>query len=299
MYVLIYGSLYLISLLPLFLLYRISDLACFLVHRVFRYRNRVVMSNLDIAFPDKTLADKKRIAARFYRNFTDTFIETIKMLSISDRRFHRMVEFDLSEANRIAAEGTSIQFHAGHQFNWELANWAIAETMSLPFVGVYMDIKNRSLNRIFYRLRSRKGTVLVSVKEFRNRMHQLLNGPYSIGLAADQNPGVPAKAYWLNFFGRPAPFVTGPDKAAIRNNTAVIFIRLVKLKRGRYRFESEVITTQGGELKEGELTRRYRDILEQTIRAHPDNYLWSHRRWKWAYSSEYAAQWVDHAPLPQ
>ncbi len=296
MYYIIYGLLYLISLLPFFILYRISDLAFTVIYYFIGYRKKVVFNNLDIAFPEKTKEEKIKIAKGFYRNFTDTFIETIKLLSISKKSFSKMAEINLDEAIRLANKGKSIQFHAGHQFNWELANWMIAEKMPIPFVGVYMKINNKAINKIFYDLRAKKGTVLVSVQEFKNKMHQLLNKQYSIGLAADQNPGVPSNAYWLNFFNRPAPFVTGPDKAAIKNNTAVIFVRLIKIKRGKYKFETTVLSEEGSALKEGELTLIYRDVLEETIRNHPDNYLWSHRRWKWDFQNDYESRWIDKQP---
>ena len=293
MYYLIYGFLYLFSLLPLRLLYCISDFLFFIVYYVVQYRKEIVLDNLEIAFPEKSLTEKKIISKQFYKNFVDTFVETIKMISISDKAFHKMVEMDLSKVIALANEGKSIQFHAGHQFNWELANWMIAEKMPIPFVGVYMRISNRHFDKIFYDLRAKKGTVLVEVKEFRSKMHQFLNTQYSIGLAADQNPADSKKGFWLNFFNKPVPFVTGPDKAAIKNKTAVVFVRLIKIKRGKYKFETEIITEQASDFKEGELTCLYRDMLEDTIRKYPSNYLWSHRRWKRPFTEEFHEQWID------
>lgn len=298
MYYIIYWFLYAISLLPNFILYRISDVLYLIFFYLIGYRKKIVLANLNIAFPEKSLKEKKAIAKKFYSNFIDTFIETIKMLSISDRQFSKMVIIDLEKVNVIAKKGKSIQFHSGHQFNWELANWAIAQNMSIPFVGVYMKISNPHFNKIFYNLRQKKGTVLVATHEFRNRMHQLLNSQYSIGLAADQNPGILSNGFWLNFFGRPVPFVTGPDKAAIKNNTAVVFVELIKIKRGKYKFETTVIAEDTTSLKEGQLTCMYRDLLESTIRKNPDNYLWSHRRWKAVYQSSFQDKWVDTVPPP-
>lgn len=297
MYYLIYGLLYLFSLLPLRLLYCISDFLFFIVYYIVQYRKKIVLDNLEIAFPEKSLTEKKIISKQFYKNFVDTFVETIKMISISDKAFHKMVEMDLSKVIALANEGKSIQFHAGHQFNWELANWMIAEKMPIPFVGVYMRISNRHFDKIFYDLRAKKGTVLVEVKEFRSKMHQFLNTQYSIGLAADQNPADPKKGFWLNFFNKPVPFVTGPDKAAIKNKTAVVFVRLIKIKRGKYKFETEIITEQASGFKEGELTCLYRDMLEDTIRKYPSNYLWSHRRWKRPFTEEFYKQWIDRSEI--
>jgi KDO2-lipid IV(A) lauroyltransferase len=296
MYYLIYGALYLISLLPFFILYGISDFAAFIMYHIARYRKDVVMNNLNIAFPEKTTAEKIRIAKRFYRNLTDTFIETIKLLSLSEKAFFKRAEMDLDACNALAAKGKNIQFHSGHQFSWEYGNWIIAKKLNIPWVGVYMKINNQALDKLFYDLRSKKGTILVAAQEFKTRMHKVFSMQYSLGLAADQNPGVPQNSFWLNFFSKPAPFVTGPDKGAIKNDTAVVFVKFVKVKRGHYRFIPTIITEHGSTLQEGELTLLYRDFLEETIREHPDNYLWSHRRWKWDYQPAYESKWIDKTP---
>ena len=84
MYYLIYGFLYLLSLLPMWILYGISDLLYVLIFYVFGYRKTVVLQNLAIAFPEKSQQERVLIAKKFYRNFIDTFIETIKLFSASE-----------------------------------------------------------------------------------------------------------------------------------------------------------------------------------------------------------------------
>ena len=298
MYYIIYGLLYLVSLLPFFILYGISDIACFILYRIIGYRKVVVLNNLAIAFPEKSDVERRKIAGRFYKNLVDTFMETIKLLSISEKEFDKRAVVNLDECNALAAQGLNIQFQSGHQMNWEYVNWTTAKQMDIPFVGVYMKISNQSLDRIFYKQRQKFGTVLVAAQEFKTRMHQVFNRQYSLALAADQNPGAPEHAYWLYLFGKPTPFVTGPDKGARKNGTAVVFVKFIKVKRGYYKFEPTVITTDASSLKEGELTLQYRNFLEETIREHPDNYLWSHNRWKWDLKKEYEGQWIDKVPPP-
>ena len=298
MYYIIYGLIYFISLLPFFILYGISDFAYFMLYRVIRYRKDTVRRNLSIAFPEKSELERKKIAGQFYKNLVDTFIETIKMQSISEKEFNKRAVINLDECNELGRKGLNIQFQSGHQMNWEYVNWVTAKKLEIPFVGVYMKITNRALDRIFYNMRQKFGTVLVAATEFRNRMHKVFDKQYSLALAADQNPGNPNNTYWLNFFNVPTAFVTGPDKGARRNNTAVVFVKFIKIKRGYYTFEPIVITENASSLEEGELTRLYRDFLEDTIREHPDNYLWSHQRWKWEYKKKYEKKWIDDVPAP-
>lgn len=293
MYYLLYGFLYLISLLPFFILYGVSDFIFVLVYYVFSYRKKIVMGNLAIAFPEKKIDERKNIARQFYSNFIDTLIESIKMLSISEQAFEKRCTIDIAASNVLAAKGKNIHFHSGHQMNWEYANWIVAKKLIIPWVGIYMQLSNKAFNKIFYDLRAKYNTVLVSTKDFKNRMHGVFKSQYALGLAADQNPGVLGNAYWLNFFSRAAPFVKGPDRGAIKNNAAVVFVRFIKTKRGHYHFESKVIVENAGDLQDGELTLLYRDFLEETIRSQPDNYLWSHRRWKHDYNDDFAKSWID------
>jgi Kdo2-lipid IVA lauroyltransferase/acyltransferase len=289
MYYVVYGLLYLVSLLPFRVLYL-----------VFGYRKKVVMGNLDIAFPEKTLAEKEKIARQFYRNFVDTFIETIKLLSISKKEFEKRCTLDAAELNRVAASGKNIQVHCGHQMNWEYANWILAKEMQIPVVTVYMPLSNKIFDRLFYSIRSAYNAVLVSTTSFKARIREIYKQRYVLALAADQNPANAHTAYWLYFFTRKTPFVTGPGNGAVKKNTAVFFLRFKKIKRGYYKVQADLAIEDAATLTPESLTLRYRDYLEKIIRENPDNYLWTHRRWKHTFNDANNGlikhNWIDTRP---
>lgn len=288
MYHVVYGFLWLISLIPLRVLYFFGDCIYGLVFYVFKYRRPVVLSNLQIAFPEKTEQERRKIAKQFYHNFIDTFIESIKFISISKKQIQKRSSTDFETVNQLIAKGYNVHLMAGHQFNWEFGNAQAALTLTAPFVGIYMPIANKSLDRIFYNFRKRYGTILISATEFKkNANHPAFSTQYTFGLAADQNPGDPAFAYWMNFFGRPVPFVTGPAKGAVRNNTAVVMVGFHKLKRGYYHFSAELLAENGSSYSPEQLTVLYKNALEKVIKLDPANYLWSHRRWKYEWKPEY------------
>ena len=118
-------------------------------------------------------------------------------------------------------------------------------------------------------------------------MHTVFSEQYILALAADQNPGIPSNAFWLNFFVKPAPFVTGPGKGAVKNNTAVVFVAFEKTGRGHYSFRATLIADNGASHTAEQLTVMYKNILEDTIRKNPSNYLWSHRRWRHEWKEGY------------
>jgi len=293
MYYLVYGFLYLVSLLPGFILYRIADFGYFIIYYVIGYRKAVVASNLAIAFPGKTEAERKRIAKQFYKNFIDTFVETIEMLSMTEKRFREKCTFDFSASNAIAAKGLNIHFVGGHQMNWEYATWGAVMGFHYPLMAVYSPIGNKLVNRIFLKLRSKYHLILVAGTDFKNQTNAAFQQQYAIGMIGDQTPSNPAVAYWLNFFGRPSAFLTGPDKGMITRNPAVIFVTVEKKRRGHYHLAEQVITEQGASLQPGEFTNIYRDMLEAALQKDPTCYLWSHRRWKYEYKAAYETLWID------
>ncbi|MCP9752560.1 lysophospholipid acyltransferase family protein [Ferruginibacter sp. HRS2-29] len=293
MYYLVYSLLYLLSLLPFFILYGISDFAALILGRIVRYRREVVLRNIAIAFPEKTDAERIKIARQFYRNFIDNFLETLKVLSISGTAFDKRMQVDMSGCNKLAAEGKNIQFNSGHQMNWEYASLAISRHLKLPWLAVYKKIASQPIERLFLKIRSKFGATMVALEDYSFRMPTLMKQQYALGLIADQNPAFAHKSYWLNFFNKPAPFLTGTDKGARRAKTAVVFVNVYRIKRGYFKLELEIVTEDASEFADGELTRRYRDFLEKNIRRQPANYLWSHRRWKHEYHEEYKKKWID------
>ena len=135
MYYVVFGFLWLVSLLPLWALYRIADGIYFLVYYVFRYRKDIVMHNLDQAFPGKTAQEKKAIAKQFYHNLIDTFIETIKMISASPRMLDRRMLGNWEVINQFRDSGRSVQLHLGHNFNWEWGNIAASKNLAMTFLA--------------------------------------------------------------------------------------------------------------------------------------------------------------------
>jgi len=294
MYYLVYGIIYLLSLLPMWLLYGLSDGIAFFLYTVIRYRRGVVRSNLTIAFPEKTDAERSKIARRFYRNFTDNFIETIKLLSAGEKFLQKRLVLDNAELlDKYYDQGRKLQVHLGHCFNWEIGNLAMAMRTRYTFLVAYMPVENKIFERLFKHLRSRTGSVLLPATRMNKAIIPYRHQQYMLILVADQAPGGPENSYWLNFFNRPTAFIKGPERGARIADIPVVFARFYKPRRGRYRVELITIADHPRELPEGELTRRYRVLLEDAIRKQPDSWLWSHKRWKFAWKESLAPFWID------
>jgi len=280
--------------LPMWFLYGMSDAMSLLLYYVIRYRRGVVASNLLIAFPEKTEADRRRIAKKFYRAFTDNFLETLKLLSARPSFIRERFIIDNPEVfDEFYASGRKLHLHMGHTFNWEVANVAMPLLTPYTFIVTYMPIENKVFERLFLRLRRLNGTVLLPATRMRQAIMPYRHTQYILALVADQAPGGPDHSYWLNFFGRPTPFVRSPERGARIADIPAVFAQIYKTKRGHYRSKLTIISDHPAALPEGELTRRYRDILEATIRDQPEVWLWSHKRWKIPFKDEYQKLWID------
>jgi KDO2-lipid IV(A) lauroyltransferase len=299
MYYFFYGLLYLVSLLPMRILYILADGIYGLVYYAFGYRKKVVMDNLQRAFPEKTEAERTRIAKKFYRNFIDSFMEVIKLLSASQRFLNKRFTMDASVLKELHATGGACQVHLGHTFNWEWGQLVLTGLTDYKIMVVYQPITNKFFERLFYRLRTRTGNVFLPANKMKEAIQPYLQSQYLLALVADQAPGNPKEAWWLDFFGHPTPFVAGPEKGARSCGLPVVFAYIEKPRRGYYHATLKLGSRETASLPEGELTHRYVRFLEDVIRRNPDMWLWSHRRWKHKWKNDYASKWISENHPPE
>ena len=295
MYYLLYGLFYVLSLLPMRLLYIIADAIYGLIYYIIGYRKKVVMQNLAIAFPEKTVAERVAIAKAFYHNLLDSFIETIKLVSASQAFLEKRVTANWEVLEPLYQSGKSCQLHLGHTFNWEWGHHVLTSHTKYQVLVVYMPLSNAAFEKIMYRLRVRHGNKFIAASHMSESMENYKDTQYLLGLVADQSPGNLKNAYWMNFFGRPTPFVSGPEKGARAAGLPVLFTHIVKPRRGYYKAHLEIACLSPHALKEGELTVRYAQYMEKVIRANPEMWLWSHRRWKHNWNETCISNWMGES----
>jgi len=287
MYPITRAVLWVLSLLPFAFFHALSWGVARLLYHVIGYRKEVVLQNLAIAFSDKSEGERKKLAKEFYLRFTDTFLESIKMLSLSNKGALRRVTLDLREVEQLLAEGRSVQLMVAHQFNWEFINLTLPVAFKHPFYFVYRPIGSKVMDRLFLWQRTRLGGHAVSANQFAEKKESIFSRPSVLALGADQNPGKPDQALWMPFFDRPAPFFTGPAKGAIQHNAAMVMFQMERVRRGHYRFSTRLICEHPRNYTAEQLTYLYKCEVERVVKADPANYLWSHRRWRHALQPSY------------
>ncbi len=284
MYYLIYGGLYLISLLPFWCLYAISDLLYLLLYHGIGYRKKVVNENLTLSFPEKSQQEIEVITQKYYHNLCDGIVEIIKMLSISQQELDRRMTCNWEVFDLMTSQQRNGQGFMSHQFNWEwgtlICNWHVPRR----FTGIYLPLTSPVFERLFYKMRSRAGMKLVTVQNMQKEMTALQNQETLWGFIADQNPSDPKRVSWNDFMHRKTAFFKGPEFVARRYNNLVFFGEIIKLKRGYYEIKMKLAFENPRDTQEGEITEAYVRFLEDSIKRQPENWVWSHRRWKHVYT---------------
>ena len=284
MYKLVYIVFYLLSLLPFRLLYGLSDFLYVIMYHVAGYRKGVVRKNLNRSFPDKSEAERKQIERKFYHWLCDYFMESIKLLSISEKELRRRFTITNSaEIEQCFEEGQSTAAILGHYCNWE---WLSCVGIDLPSnrkVGlIYHPLRNKYFDKLFIALRSHMGGVTVPKQDIlRYLIRYKRDGIMSLfGYIADQGPKMGNIHLWLDFMHQDTPVFTGAERIMRKMNNAVFYVEMTRPKRGYYTCTYHLITREPAKLPEHEITRRFFQLLEQTIEKRPEFYLWSHNRWK-------------------
>lgn len=275
--------LYLFSFLPLWFLYGVSWFFTFLIYRVFRYRLKVVRQNLRNAFPDKSRRERRAIERNFYRHFSDVMMEVLKLKTISPSELKRRCVY--SEASQklldhYYSQKKTILIVLAHTGNWEWGGASFPLYSKHQVITAYRPLRDKVFDKDTLDMRKRTGNILASMKNLVREMFKHRNQVIATALIGDQTPP-PENAYWINFLHQETPFFKGTEVLARKFDTPVFWGSVKKVRRGHYLVNFELITDTPREYtKEGSLTCLHASYLERDIKAQPESWLWSHRRWK-------------------
>ncbi len=273
---------YLIAILPFPLLYFFSTGVFFLIYHVLHYRRKIVRENLVKSFPEKQLKEIQEIELRFYRYFCDLFLETFKTLTISKESMVKHCEFapeTLSIFNRLAEENQSFMVVMGHFGNWEWGGNTFSICCRHQLYVIYHPLANKYFNGLVYRMRTRFGTRLIPMKDTLRDMLKNRNELNATAFIADQSP-LPDRAYWMSFLNQDTPVFLGIEKIALKIRYPIVYITIRRVKRGYYKVFADRIELPLRREETGAITEIHTRKLENDIRSQPENWLWTHRRWK-------------------
>ena len=281
-YYLSFALWFIISLLPLWVFYRLSDGLYYLVYHVVRYRRRVVYANLRSSFPEKSEAEIERIAKDFYSFFCDYIVETLKLFSMGEKNMRKRMKFEgLNQVKEDFANGRSVTLYLGHYCNWEWIS-SLGLHLDEQCGQIYHPLENATLDRLFLYMRGRFKAQSIKMDDtFLTILRWKKEGRKNIvGYIADQVPGYNNIHYWADFLHHDTPVFTGAERISKIMDTAVYYIDVERPRRGYYVARFIKIADSLNEHPVFFATEQYFRLLEKNIQRAPQYWLWSHKRWK-------------------
>jgi KDO2-lipid IV(A) lauroyltransferase len=269
------------GIIPFRLLYFFSNLLAFLLRKVFKYRLKVIQENISLSDLKLSKEQEKDLIKRIYANLSDVIIEGIKSFTMtrsSVLKRHKVRNPEIVDP--FFAEKKSIILVTGHICNWEWGSLSAGLQTPYHILGFYKKLKNPYVDRFLRWSRSRFGTTLASIKETSLSFERQKGTPTLFLMAADQRPTKLEFAHWVDFLGRKTAFLHGPEKHARLNDYPIIFTDIERVNRGYYEMTLSILAKKPDQIPGGEITKRYASELEKVIRAKPEKWLWSHKRWK-------------------
>ncbi|WP_042492106.1 lysophospholipid acyltransferase family protein [Aequorivita sublithincola] len=282
LYILVYPILWLLSKLPMGILYFKSSALYILVYYVVGYRKKVVKDNLALVFPEKTQSERDRIAKQFFKHLCDVIFETIKSFTISEKEIRKRFKVTNVEIlDSYYQNDRSILLMAGHYGNWEWSG-ILNKLMQHQAHAVYKPLDSKQFDALVKKTREHFGGIIVSNKKivgvlFRKWKKGIKTLTY---ILSDQTPKLGAFKHRDTFMGIDVPMFTGTEELAKKLDFSVLYLKVEKVKRGYYTATFVSLVENPKEYPDFQITRMFFDALESQIREKPEYYLWSHKRWK-------------------
>ncbi len=272
---------YVISLLPFWVLYRFADVLFVVLYYVIGYRRAVVNDNLRNAFPEKTDQERREIARRFYQFLPDLIVEAIKMRTISADEIKKRVSVNNSEElERHLRAGKGVVGVSAHYANWELGIHLLNQMTDQPVLIIYKPLHNKAVDSVFNAIRSRFGAIMVPMKQTLRKIVAHRHTPHISMLLADQTPLHRDSDYFISFLNQETLVYTGAEKIAKMMDFPVVFCHMDRIKRGYYRCTFTTLVENPAAIPGHGITDIHNKFTEDIIRRKPEWWLWSHRRWK-------------------
>ena len=281
---LLYGIVFVLSLLPFRLVYALSDGLFLVIYHLIGYRRRVVAENLSRSFPEKSEQEREDIERRFYHFFCDYLFETIKLATMSHAEMKRRMNVEgIDIILDLLEKKKGVTLYLGHYCNWE---WVTSLGLHVPETcfgsQVYHVLEYKPIDMLLLKLRSRMLTTNIPMQEtLRTLLRKSQEGLYPVtGFISDQSPVVHDTPHWVRFLNQDTPFISGTERLTKKLRFAAVYLDLSRQRRGYYNLRMELMAEDTTAIPDWQLTEDYARRLETTIRRQPEYWLWTHNRWK-------------------
>lgn len=285
---------YLLSLLPIKVLFFFSDFLAFLLRDILHYRKSVVYTNLARSFPELKYGEIDKIAKKYYQYMTDLLFESLWSMSAKPKDFQKRIQIENPKVlNEIYLKYQKALIVMGHVGNWTLMGNGLlqpvegkpTEYRKANYMILYKKLKNRWLNKIMEDARSKNykntgngGRIIDShsIVEYIATHEDESNFYFFI---ADQS-GKKDSRFVMDFLNQKTLLLAGPETIARGFDLPVVYLGMDRYERGKYKIKFTVISEDSRQCKRGYISKSYMSLLEKDIHNNKPCWLWSHKRWK-------------------
>jgi KDO2-lipid IV(A) lauroyltransferase len=268
--------------IPLFSLYLISNCLAFFLHRIVRYRLIVISKNIDFLLPDIDKKEKKQIIKKFYRNITDTFLESLKIPSLNIEEINKRITIDRKLNDFLTntdKEKQNIVVFASHFSNWEWLTLINLHT-SKTCCSIYKPLHSKSANSLIKKIRKYYGCKMYTAEQLLPALKQKKYNTCLYAFIADQKPGEKQASSQIIFFNKKITGLKGPEIISKKLNCPIIYMHINRTKRGHYKISHTLISKKPRETSDSQISQQCFDELSNDIKQNPSDWLWSHNRFK-------------------
>ena len=255
-----------------------------LAYRLHFKLRRVGMRNLEMAFPEKSGPERKRILRGEFASLGRQLAELCQFPKYTLENVDEVVVYDgLENYESAYARGKGVLFLTAHFGGWELSAF-VHSLHGHPVNIVMRPMDNQYLDRMLQTQRTLHGNKVVPKDDFVRGLLAAMKTGQTVGILMDTNM-TPPQGIFVDFFGIPACTASGLARIALRTDAAVVpgfTIWDEKLGKYRLRFDPELELIRTGDLEADIVanTQMFTRVIEHYVRKYPDQWLWVHRRWK-------------------
>ena len=247
-------------------------------------RKKVVLKNLEIAYPENNLSTINKSAFKIYKSFAITLVELLYLPYMKRQEIINAVEclnpeLIIEKYN----EGKGVILLSSHYGNWEFIAISVALQIKIPFSVIVKPLRNTYVYDWMNRARTRFGNEIVPLGISIRKTYQTLKEKKIVAMVADQRG--PREGVRVDFFNREVPVYTGPAALALKMGAPIIFG--IPVRQKNYKYRTLLVEISQNDLPENyedkikEISQRHTSYLEKVIRENPEQWLWMHDRWKY------------------
>jgi KDO2-lipid IV(A) lauroyltransferase len=274
----------LIGILPRPLAHAVGIMIGGAVYHLHPRLRRVGLRNLELAFPGRPLAQRRKILRGVYVSLGRLLGEACLFPSYTQKNVSEIAVYQGFE-NFQAAEkrGKGVLLLTGHFGGWEVGSF-FHSLQGHPMQIVVRPLDNPYVDALVTRYRGLHGNTMIGKQEFARGLIAAMRKNATVGILMDTNM-TPPQGVFVDFFGIPACTASGLARVALHTDASVVPAFTIwdpVLRRYRVEFDRAVELVRTGDNEADTVTNTaiFTKVIEEYVRRYPDQWLWVHRRWK-------------------